>query len=265
MKVKVQNIDGGWGLHIEGQSGMFCTALNYVSLRLMGEGMDEGDGAMSKARTWILDHGGATYIPSWGKCFLSVLGVYEWDGNNPMPPELWLLPYFLPIHPGRMWCHCRMVYLPMSYLFAKRFVGPINAVVLSLRKELYPQPYHLIQWNSARFQCCKEDIYSPHPLMQDILWKCLDTFAEPLLTRWPLSKMRHRALRYVMDHIQHEDETTNYLCIGPVNKVLNMLCRWIDNPNSLAVKRHVSRVKDYLWLAEDGMKMQVRACVYLLR
>lgn len=262
MKVKVQNIDGGWGLHIEGQSGMFCSALNYVSLRLMGEGMDDGDGAMSKARTWILEHGGATYIPSWGKCFLSVLGVYEWDGNNPMPPELWLLPYFLPIHPGRMWCHCRMVYLPMSYLFAKRFVGPVNAVVLSLRRELYAQPYHLIQWNSARFECCKEDMYSPHPLMQDILWKCLDTFAEPLLTRWPLSKMRHRALRYVMDHIQHEDETTNYLCIGPVNKVLNMLCRWIDNPNSLAVKRHVSRVKDYLWLAEDGMKMQVRACIY---
>ncbi|KAL1532951.1 Cycloartenol synthase [Salvia divinorum] len=251
-----QNIDGGWGLHIEGQSGMFCTALNYVSLRLMGEGMDGRDGAMSKARTWILEHGGATYIPSWGKCFLSVLGVYEWDGNNPMPPELWLLPYFLPFHPGRMWCHCRMVYLPMSYLFAKRFVGPINAVVLSLRKELYAQPYHLIHWDSARFQCCKEDIYSPHPLMQDILWKCLDTFAEPLLTRWPLSKVRQRALRYVMDHIQHEDETTNYLCIGPVNKVLNMLCQWIDNPNSLAVKRHLARVKDYLWLAEDGMKMQ---------
>ncbi|KAH0993595.1 hypothetical protein GBA52_005078 [Prunus armeniaca] len=29
-----------------------------------------------------------------------VLGVYEWSGNNPLPPELWLLPYSLPIHPG---------------------------------------------------------------------------------------------------------------------------------------------------------------------
>ncbi|KAI3447283.1 hypothetical protein Pfo_003948 [Paulownia fortunei] len=251
-----QNLDGGWGLHIEGRSSMFCTALNYVTLRLLGERMNDGDGAMRKARTWILDHGGATYIPSWGKCWLSVLGVYKWDGNNPLPPELWLLPYYLPMHPGRMWCHCRMVYLPMSYLYGKRFVGPINGIVLSLRKELYTQAYHQIDWNLARNQCSKEDLYFPHPLLQDILWKCLHKFAEPLLMQWPFSKLRHRALSTVMKHIQYEDVNTNYLCIGPVNKALNMLCCWIDDPNSMAIKRHLSRIKDYLWVAEDGMKMQ---------
>lgn len=65
----------------------------------------------------------------------------------------------------------------------------------------------------------QEDMYSPHPLMQDILWKCLNTFAEPLLMRWPLSKLRHRALRSVVEHMKHEDEATNYVCIGPVSKV----------------------------------------------
>uniref|UniRef100_A0A7N2MVL3 Squalene cyclase N-terminal domain-containing protein n=1 Tax=Quercus lobata TaxID=97700 RepID=A0A7N2MVL3_QUELO len=68
-----QNIDGGWGLHIEGTSTMFCTALCYVTLRLLGEAMDGGDGSMEKARKWILDHGGVTYIPSWGKMWLSLL------------------------------------------------------------------------------------------------------------------------------------------------------------------------------------------------
>ena len=29
-----------------------------------------------------------------------ILGVFEWSGTNPMPPEIWLLPTFLPIHPG---------------------------------------------------------------------------------------------------------------------------------------------------------------------
>ncbi|KAK6152128.1 hypothetical protein DH2020_014763 [Rehmannia glutinosa] len=205
---------------------MFCTALNYISLRLLGEGMDGGDGSMQKARTWILDHGGATYIPSWGKLWLSVLGVYEWDGNNPLPPELWLLPDFLPMHPGRMWCHCRLVYLPMSYLYGKRFVGPINGIVLSLRKELYTQAYHQIDWDLARNQCSKEDLYFPHPLLQDILWKCLHKFAEPLLTQWPLSKLRNRALSTVMKHIQYEDVNTNYLCIGPVNKGYNGSQLW---------------------------------------
>ncbi|OMP09459.1 Prenyltransferase/squalene oxidase [Corchorus olitorius] len=67
-----QNKDGGWGLHIEGESTMFGTALSYVSLRLLGERKDGGDGAIAKARKWILDHGGITFIPSWGKMWLSV-------------------------------------------------------------------------------------------------------------------------------------------------------------------------------------------------
>ncbi|KAM5553516.1 cycloartenol synthase [Rosa sericea] len=251
-----QNKDGGWGLHIEGPSTMFCTALSYVSLRLLGEEMDGGDGAMEKARKWILHRGGVTTIPSWGKMWLSVLGVYEWDGNNPLPPELWLLPYFLPVHPGRMWCHCRMVYLPMSYLYGKRFVGPINGLVLSLRRELYTFPYHLIDWDEARNLCAKEDLYYPHPILQDVLWGCLHKVGEPLLMRWPLSKLRQKALTTVMDHIHYEDENTQYICIGPVNKVLNMICCWVEDQNSEAYKCHLSRIKDYLWVAEDGMKMQ---------
>ncbi|KAG5564875.1 hypothetical protein RHGRI_000915 [Rhododendron griersonianum] len=39
--------------------------------------------------------------------------------------------------------------------------------------------------------------------------------------------------------------------------VLNMLCCWVEDPNSEAFKLHIPRLYDYLWLAEDGMKMQV--------
>lgn len=69
----MQNIDGGWGLHIEGPSTMFGSVLNYVTLRLLGEDANGGDGAMEKGRKWILDHGGATAITSWGKMWLAVL------------------------------------------------------------------------------------------------------------------------------------------------------------------------------------------------
>uniref|UniRef100_A0A803P4U2 Cycloartenol synthase n=1 Tax=Cannabis sativa TaxID=3483 RepID=A0A803P4U2_CANSA len=234
---------------------MFCTGLCYVALRLLGEHMDLHP--IHKARSWILTHGGLTYIPSWGKMWLSVLGVYEWSGNNPLPPELWLLPYTLnPLHPGRMWCHCRMVYLAMSYLYATRFVGAINSLVLSLRKELYTLPYHLIDWDGSRNLCYKEDLYYPHPMIQNILWGCLHKIGEPILMSWPFSKLRQRALHTVMQHIHYEDQNTNYVCLGPVNKVLNMICCWAEDQNSDAYKSHLSRIKDYLWLAEDGLKMQ---------
>ncbi|GFY80550.1 cycloartenol synthase 1 [Actinidia rufa] len=250
------NVDGGWGLHIEGPSTMFGTSLNYVTLRLLGEGANDGQGSMEKGRKWILDHGGATAITSWGKMWLSVLGVFDWSGNNPLPPEIWLLPYILPIHPGRMWCHCRMVYLPMSYLYGKRFVGPITPTILALRKELFTVPYHEIDWNQARNECAKEDLYYPHPLVQDVLWASLDKVVEPIFMHWPGKKLREKSLRVVMEHIHYEDENSRYICIGPVNKVLNMLCCWVEDPNSEAFKLHLPRIYDYLWLAEDGMKMQ---------
>ncbi|KAH8481431.1 hypothetical protein H0E87_029055, partial [Populus deltoides] len=101
-----------------------------------------------------------------------------------------------------------------------------------------------------------EDLYYPHPLVQDALWALLDKAAEPVLMHWPGKKLREQALHTAMEHMHYEDENTRYICIGPVNKVLNMLCCWVEDPNSEAFKLHLPRIQDYLWLAEDGMKMQ---------
>ncbi|KAK6927765.1 Squalene cyclase, N-terminal [Dillenia turbinata] len=253
------NEDGGWGLHIEGHSTMFCTALNYICMRLLGEGPDGGqDNAGRRARKWILDRGGVTAIPSWGKTWLSILGVFDWSGSNPMPPEFWLLPSFLPMNPGKMWCYCRMVYMPMSYLYGKKFVGPITDLILQLREELYVQPYHKVNWRKVRHLCAKEDLYYPHPLIQDLLWDSFYIFTEPFLNRWPFNKLRERALQTTMKHIHYEDENSRYLTIGCVEKVLCMLACWVEDPNGDAYKHHLARIPDYMWIAEDGMKMQAR-------
>ncbi len=42
-----------------------------------------------KARGCLHKLGGAAGIPAWGKFWLSILNVYDWEGNNPVPPELW--------------------------------------------------------------------------------------------------------------------------------------------------------------------------------
>lgn len=39
-----------------------------------------------------------------------------------------------------------------------------------------------------------------------------------------------------------------------------MLACWAEEPNSDYFKKHLARIPDYLWVAEDGMKMQV--CVH---
>lgn len=66
----------------------------------------------------------------------------------------------------------------------------------------------------------QEDLYYPHPLVQDILWGSLHKFLEPILMHWPGKKLREKAITSTMEHIHYEDENTRYICIGPVNKVI---------------------------------------------
>nr|ARS25031.1 AS1 [Ilex pubescens] len=251
-----QNDDGGWGFYIEGHSTMIGSALSYVMLRILGEGPDDGDGAIARGRKWILDHGGATGIPSWGKTYLAVLGVYEWDGCNPLTPEFWLFPSILPYHPAKMWCYCRTTYMPMSYLYGRKYHGPLTDVVLQLRQEIHPQPYDKINWNKARHDCCKEDLYYHHTFIQDLLWDTLNYVTEPLMKFWPFRKLRERALRKAIKYMRYGSTESRYITIGCVEKSLQMMCWWAEDPNCEEFKYHLARVPDYLWVAEDGMTMQ---------
>nr|WDS97776.1 dammarenediol synthase [Bupleurum chinense] len=254
-----QNKDGGWGFYIEGHSTMIGTALSYVALRLLGEGPSNAGGAVERARTWILDHGGASSIPSWGKAYLSVLGVYEWEGCNPLPPEFWLFPTSFPFHPANMFIYCRttyMPYMPMSYLYGRKYHGPITGLVLDLRKEIYPIPYEEINWNKQRHNCCKEDLYYPHSFVQDLLWDGLHYFSEPIFKYWPFTKLRKRGLERVIELMRYGAEESRYITSGCIEKCLQMMCWWAVNPNGEEFKHHLARVPDFLWLAEDGMKLQ---------
>ncbi|RYR07250.1 hypothetical protein Ahy_B05g074567 isoform B [Arachis hypogaea] len=255
------NEDGGWGFHILGHSTMFGSGLSYIALRILGEKLeDHEDKPMAKARKWILDHGGLVAIPSWGKFWVSVLGVYEWSGSNPFPPELWLLPKSSPIHAGHIMSYCRLVYLPLSYVYGKKFVAPITDLIKSLREEMYIQPYDQINWNKARNTIAKEDIYYPHPLIQDMFWGFLNHVGERFLNTWPFSKLREKALEVTMNHIKYEDELSHYLCIGVVEKVLSLIAHWAHEPNSEAFKLHLARIPDYFWVAEDGLKIVALGC-----
>ncbi|MDP2436605.1 MAG: terpene cyclase/mutase family protein [archaeon] len=247
----LQRKDGGWGLHIEGRSTIFGSALSYASLRLLG--LPASDAALAEGRAFLRAHGGAKGIPSWGKFWLAVLGVYAWEGLNPIPPELWLLPYSFPAHPGRFWCHCRMVYLPMSYIYAGRITGSLaSPLVASLREELYDEPYEAIDWPSQRTNISPLDVYTPHPLFLRALNRLMVAYEGR-----HLQGVRQRALDMVVDHVDAEDRSTQYIDIGPVNKAMNMIVTWhAHGPGSEQLRRHVARIPDYLWLAEDGMKMQ---------
>ncbi|XP_074857495.1 lanosterol synthase isoform X2 [Carettochelys insculpta] len=246
----VQLPDGGWGLHVEDKSTVFGTALNYVSLRILGVGPDDPD--LVRARVNLHSKGGAVGIPSWGKFWLAVLNVYSWEGMNTLLPELWLLPPWMPAHPSTLWCHCRQVYLPMSYCYATRLTAEEDELVQSLRQELYVQDYSSIDWPAQRNNVAACDLYTPHSWLLTVAYAILNVY-EAHHSVW----LRQRAIAELYDHIRADDSFTKAISIGPISKTINMLVRWhVEGASSPAFQEHVSRVPDYLWLGLDGLKMQ---------
>ncbi|RDD36321.1 Lanosterol synthase [Trichoplax sp. H2] len=247
----VENTDtGGWGLHTAGPATVFGTATNYVAMRLLGA--DKDDPVMTRARRFLHSQGGAVGIPSWGKFWLSVLNVYEWDGMHSLLPEMWIMPQWMPAHPSTIWCHCRQVYLPMAYCYGIRFKAKEDDLIKALRKELYVQPYEKIDWPAQRNNIAAVDIYTPHSFLLDTAYVFID-FYESCHNSW----IRKKALDELLDHVKADDRFTDCISIGPISKVINMLVRWIvDGPESDVFKRHVDRIPDYLWIGRDGMKMQ---------
>lgn len=244
-----QNKDGGWGLHIEGQSTVFGTVMNYVALRFLG--YDLSNISMQRAQHWIQQAGGATGIPSWGKFYLSLLNLYAWEGNNSLLPELWILPKQLPIHPWRYWCHTRLVYLPMSYCFSQKIQLAESTLIKAIREEIYVEPFSEIDWRKARNEVNDRDVYSKPSALLSVV-----NFFANAYEKTPLRKWRTKAVDFIKQYIDAEDKQTNYVNLGPVNQVINSIAVWhMHGKDSTQFKKHYERWFDYLWLAEDGMKM----------
>lgn len=67
----------------------------------------------------------------------------------------------------------------------------------------------------------QDDLRYPRSPVQDIIFSCLNKFVEPMLNLQPINKLREQALDNLMEHIHYEEETTNYICICPINKVMH--------------------------------------------
>jgi len=68
---------------------------------------------------------------------------------------------------------------------------------------------------------------------------------EPLLTRWPFNKLRNKALQLVMKHIHYEDESSRYIVIGGVDKVIN---KYTIHFYIQGIHRDRSRIYRYIYI-----------------
>ena len=241
--------DGGWGLHIEGESTAFGTTLNYTALRLVG--VDAEDPMMVKARATLHKLGGAVNAPHWAKFWLAILGVTKWDIVNPVPPEIWLLPDWLPISPWRWWIHIRQVFLPMGYLYSKQWSCEEDDTIRALRDELFVQPYAEINWVGHRNSIAPGDNYHPKSwLLNSVNWLLVNVYNPYLRPNF----IKNKAEAWCSELVNLEDANTDYADLAPVNAPMNTLVCFVrDGPGAYSVKRHIERLEEFLWVKDEGM------------
>lgn len=241
--------DGGWGLHIESDSSVFGTTTNYLNLRLLGMPADEP--RVAKARATLHKLGGAQMGPHWAKFWLAVLGVAKWEIVNPIPPELWILPLWVPFHPWRWWIHMRMVYLASSFVYSQRWTMPHIPLIDELRQEMFTEPYETINWKGHRNSIAPMDNFHPKSWILNVLnWILVHIWFAFLRPDW----IKKRAEDHVYDLICMEDSNTEYSDLAPVSAPMNTICRFIrEGRSSHAVKQHIDRLQDYIWVKSEGM------------
>eukprot|EP00731_Ephydatia_muelleri_P033400 Em0029g6a len=215
----VQRDDGGWGLYTEGKSTVFGTALNYVTMRLLGVIRD-----VARARTLLHHLGGAVCIPSWGKFWLAVLNVYHWNGVHCLFPELWWITGIigipiLSLHPpfdtvcGMVTdsLHCGYIGVAKSLLQHWFSVKKRHQEYSIYSEELYTQAYDTINWASQRNNVAPGDVYTPHSRVLDWSYRILNTY-EP----WHVKKLRSWAVSECLDNIRADDQFSNCISVGPI-------------------------------------------------
>jgi squalene/oxidosqualene cyclase-like protein len=233
--------EGGWGQHREGQSSVFCTTLAYVALRMLGR--EPGDPLTEPARCWLrAQPGGVLAIPTWGKFWLAMIGLYDYDAVNPFPPELFLLPRWLPTHPDRLYCHTRNIYQGIAYLYGRRFRADLGPLTASLAAELYGGPLPRSGFMASRNAISATDLHRRPALLLRAGYRLLLGY-EAVHSR----RLRERALRLCLTRIRDEQQATAAQGLSPVNAVLDCLALFAHDPRDPELDAGMGALEYWRW------------------
>ncbi|RLV04577.1 squalene cyclase [Streptomyces griseocarneus] len=244
--------EGGWGLHPEAGPSPYCTTLAHIALRLLGNSRDAPLCARSAA--WLRTRpGGARAVPTWGKLWLAFAGLHDHRAVNPLPPELFLLPRRLPVHPDRLYCHTRTIYQAMAYLYGTRFSGDLgDPLTKELRDDLLlgeQQPGEQGPFRAQRRLLGTDAVVLPGRGLR----AAFDALA--LYERRPPRRTRARALARCLERVSHEQDVTQNLGISPVSSLLNVLVLYASGARPAAVDRALAALDHWRWAdAERGIR-----------
>jgi squalene-hopene/tetraprenyl-beta-curcumene cyclase len=123
--IRHQNADGGWPIYTGGPSNISASVKAYFALKLMGYKADHP--VLERARTRILEMGGATECNTFTKIYLCFLGQYDWEAVPAVPPEIVLFPNWFWFNLYEISSWSRAILVPLSIAYAKKPFKKISA------------------------------------------------------------------------------------------------------------------------------------------
>lgn len=116
--------DGGWAIYPGGPLEVSASVKAYFALKLTGHSPQAE--YMRRARQAIIDAGGAEKVNSFSRYYLALLGVIEYRQCPAVPPELMLIPRWMPFNIYEMSAWSRTILVPLSLLWAYQPVRKIG-------------------------------------------------------------------------------------------------------------------------------------------
>ena len=124
-----QRADGTWANFRGGPADLSTTIEAYAALRLAGDRPDEPH--LAAARKFILGNGGIEASRVFTRVWLAMFGEWSWDDLPVMPPELVLLPHWVPLNVYDWACWARQTVVPITVVATLR---PVRRLPFTLRE-----------------------------------------------------------------------------------------------------------------------------------
>lgn len=182
--------NGGWPLYKDGAANISASVKTYFALKLLGDSPDATH--MAKARSFVLDLGGAAKVNVFTRITLALFGQVPWRTTPAMPVEIMRLPRWFFFHLQKVSYWSRTVIVPLLILNAKRPVcplGPEQGI-----DELFTRPPHTIRHLDNFFA---DDLRKNLFIFLDRILKKIDTIipaasrkrATALAEEWTIKRM----------------------------------------------------------------------------
>jgi squalene-hopene/tetraprenyl-beta-curcumene cyclase len=189
-----QGADGGWPLFHGGALDLSASVKAYFALKAAGDPADAPH--MARARSAILERGGARGCNVFTRILLALFGEVPWRAVPVMPVEIMLLPGWSPFHIAKVSYWSRTVLVPLLVLMAlrPRARNP-HAITIA---ELFAEPPETV----------RDWITGPTASPLSVAFGMLDRLlrvAEPFFPADPRRKAIDKAVAFVTERLNGED------------------------------------------------------------